>query len=121
MQINVLERDISIIQVGSEVYVSLTDITKGEDGSDHIKNWMRNRNTVEYLGLWETINNPNFKGVDFDTFRKEAGLNSFTLTPQKWVNGTDAIGIISKAVKNGGTYAHKDIALEFCTWLSPMF
>lgn len=121
MQINVLERDISIIQVGSEVYVSLTDITKGEDGSDHIKNWMRNRNTVEYLGLWETINNPNFKGVDFDTFRKEAGLNSFTLTPQKWVNGTDAIGIISKAGKNGGTYAHKDIALEFCTWLSPMF
>lgn len=121
IKINVQDKDITLMQVGNEVYVSLTDITKGEDGTDHIKNWMRNRNTVEFLGLWETINNPNFKGVEFDTFRREAGLNSFTLTPKKWIEATDAIGIVSKAGNNGGTFAHKDIALEFCTWLSPMF
>lgn len=121
LKINVQDKDISLLQVGNEIYVSLTDITKGEEGTDHIKNWMRNRNTVEYLGLWETINNPNFKGVEFDTFRKEAGLNSFTLTPKKWTETTGAIGVVSKAGNNGGTFAHKDIALEFCTWLSPLF
>lgn len=109
------------MQVGNEIYLSLTDITKDENGTDHIKNWMRNRNTVEFLGLWEVINNTEFKGVEFDTFRKEAGLNSFTLTPKKWIDATGAKGIVSKAGKNGGTFAHKDIALEFCTWLSPLF
>lgn len=122
LKINVQDKEISLLQVGNEVYVSLTDIIKGEEGSDHIKNWMRNRNTVEYLGLWESLNNPDhFKGVEFDTFRKEAGLNSFTLTPKKWIDATGAIGIVSKAGAGGGTYAHKDIALEFCTWLSPLF
>ncbi len=121
IKINVQNREISILQVGNEIYLSLTDITKSEEGSDHIKNWMRNRNTVEFLGLWETINNENFKGVEFDTFRKEAGLNSFTLTPKKWIEATGAIGVVSKAGNNGGTFAHKDIALEFCTWLSPLF
>lgn len=122
LKINVQDKEISLLQVGNEVYVSLTDIIKGEEGSDHIKNWMRNRNTVEYLGLWESLNNAdNFKGVEFDTFRKEAGLNSFTLTPKKWIDATGAIGIVSKAGAGGGTYAHKDIALEFCTWLSPLF
>jgi hypothetical protein len=121
IKINVQNRDISIMQVGKEIYLSLTDITKGEEGTDHIKNWMRNRNTVEFLGLWETINNEEFKGVEFDTFRKEAGLNSFTLTPKKWIEATGAIGVVSKAGNNGGTFAHKDIALEFCTWLSPLF
>lgn len=121
LKINVQNKDISILQVGNEIYLSLTDITKGEEGTDHIKNWMRNRNTVEFLGLWEVINNQDFKGVEFDTFRKEAGLNSFTLTPKKWVDATGAIGIVSKAGKTGGTFAHKDIALEFCTWLSPLF
>lgn len=122
IKINVQNKDISLLQVGNEIYVSLTDILKGEEGTDHIKNWMRNRNTVEFLGLWETINNPDFKGVEFDTFRKEAGLNSFTLTPKKWIDATGAIGIVSKAGKTGGgTFAHKDIALEFCTWLSPLF
>lgn len=81
--ISVQDKEITLLQVGNEVYVSLTDIVRGEDGADHIRNWMRNRNTVEFLGLWETINNPNFKGVEFDTFRKEAGLNSFNLTPKK--------------------------------------
>lgn len=122
LKINVQDKEISLLQVGNEVYVSLTDIVKGEEGSDHIKNWMRNRNTVEFLGLWESLNNgDNFKGVEFDTFRKEAGLNSFTLTPKKWIEATGAVGIVSKAGVGGGTYAHKDIALEFCTWLSPMF
>ncbi|MFN3378693.1 MAG: KilA-N domain-containing protein [Runella zeae] len=121
IKINVQDKEISLLQVGSEIYVSLTDIIKGEDGSDHIKNWMRNRNTIEFLGLWESFNNENFKGVEFDTFKKEAGLNSFTMTPRKWIEATNAIGIVSKAGINGGTFAHKDIALEFCTWLSPVF
>ncbi len=120
-KIFVQNKEISLLQVGKEMYVSLTDILKGEEGTDHIKNWMRNRNTVEYLGLWEVINNPNFKGVEFDTFRKEAGLNSFTLTPKKWIEATNAIGIVSKPGNSGGTYAHRDLALEFCTWLSPLF
>ena len=121
IRINVQEKDIALIEVGSDVFVCLTDIVKGEEGDDHIKNWMRNRNTVEFLGLWESINNPDFKGVEFDTFRRKAGLNSFTLTPRKWIEATGAIGVISKSGRNGGTYAHKDIALEFCTWLSPAF
>jgi hypothetical protein len=121
-KIHVNEKDITILDVGYETYVSLTDLVRGEEGNDHIKNWMRNRNTVEFLGMWEVINNPDFKGVEFDTFRKEAGLNSFTLTPKKWIDATGAIGIISKSGKTGGgTFAHKDIALEFCTWLSPLF
>src|SRR5580692_7807050 len=107
--INVQDKEISLMQVGNEVYVSLTDITRGEDGNDHIRNWMRNRNTIEFLGLWETLNNPDFKGVEFDTFRKEAGLNSFNMTPKKWVEATNATGIISKAGNNGGTFAHKDL------------
>jgi hypothetical protein len=82
---------------------------------------MRNRNTIEFIGLWEELNNPNFKGIEFDTFRKEAGLNAFTMTPQKWINATNAIGIFSKSGKSGGTYAHKDIAYQFGMWLSPVF
>lgn len=119
--IKVRGKEISITEINEQDYISLTDIVKGEDGEDHIRNWMRNRNTVEFLGLWETLNNDKFKGVEFDTFRKEAGLNSFNLTPKKWVERTDAIGIVSKAGRGGGTYAHKDIAFEFATWLSPQF
>ena len=96
-------------------------MVRGEDGSDHIRNWMRNRNTVEFIGLWETLHNPNFKPVEFDTFRKQAGLNSFNLTPKKWIESTNAIGFISKSGRYGGTYAHKDIAFEFGSWISPMF
>lgn len=121
IRINVQEKDIALLEVGSEIFVCLTDIVKGEEGNDHIKNWMRNRNTVEFLGLWESINNPDFKGVEFDTFRRQAGLNSFSLTPRKWIEATGAIGVVSKSGRNGGTYAHKDLALEFCTWLSPAF
>ena len=82
---------------------------------------MRNRNTLEFIGLWEVLNNPNFNRVQFDTFRNEAGLNRFTMTPQKWIDSTNAIGIISKSGRYGGTYAHYDIAMEFASWLSPEF
>lgn len=114
-------KEISLTEIKDQDYISLTDIVKGEDGDDHIRNWMRNRNTVEFLGLWETINNDTFKGVEFDTFRKQSGLNSFNLTPKKWTEHTNAIGIVSKSGRGGGTYAHKDIAFEFATWLSPQF
>ncbi|MDD4032518.1 MAG: KilA-N domain-containing protein [Bacteroidales bacterium] len=120
-QIEVENKRISIIQQDNQDYICLTDMVRGEEGDDYIRNWMRNRNTVEYLGLWETLNNPNFKGVEFDTFRKESGLNSFNLTPRKWIEATNAIGIISKAGRYGGTYAHKDLAFEFGIWISPMF
>ena len=82
---------------------------------------MRNRNTLEFIGLWEVLNNPNFNRVQFDTFRSEAGLNRFTMTPGKWIESTDAVGIVSKAGRYGGTYAHYDIAMEFASWLSPEF
>jgi hypothetical protein len=88
---------------------------------DVVKNWMRLRSTIDYLGLWEQLNNPDFKGVEFDTFRKESGTNAFTLTPQRWIEATNAIGIISKSGRYGGTYAHSDIAFEFASWISPEF
>ncbi len=120
-QIEVDEKIIAIVSHNDDDYICLTDMVRGEEGNDHIRNWMRNRNTVEFLGIWEQLYNPNFKGVEFDTFKKEAGLNSFNLTPKKWVDTTDAIGIISKSGRNGGTYAHRDIAFEFGAWISPMF
>lgn len=105
-------------------YISLTDIAKYKNTDDPrfvIQNWMRNRNTLEFIGLWEVLNNPKFNRVQFDTFRNEAGLNRFTMTPGKWIESTDAIGIVSKAGRYGGTYAHYDIAMEFASWLSPEF
>ena len=86
-----------------------------------IQNWMRTRNTIEFLGLWEELKNPSFKSIEFDAFRNESGSNSFTLTPKKWIEATNSIGIISKSGRYGGTYAHKDIAFEFASWLSPTF
>lgn len=120
-QIEVENKVISIVQQNEQDYISLTDMVRDEEGSDHIRNWMRNRNTVEFIGLWETLHNPNFKGVEFDTFRKQAGLNNFNLTPKKWIEATGAIGIISESGRYGGTYAHKDLAFEFGAWISPMF
>jgi hypothetical protein len=97
-------------------------MTKKFGGDDLIHSWMRNRNTVEFLGVWEQLHNPNFKGDEFDTFKKEAGLNNFRLTPKKWAEATFAIGIRSRSGRyGGGTYAHKDIAFEFGSWLSPEF
>jgi hypothetical protein len=108
-----------------EDFISLTDIARYKnalESKDVVKNWMRSKNTIEFLGLWENINNPMFKGVEFDTFKNEAGSNSFVLSPQRWIAETNAIGIISKAGRyGGGTFAHKDIAFEFASWISPEF
>ncbi len=104
-------------------FISLTDIAryKSDDPNDVIKNWLRNRETLEFLGLWESMHNPDFKPVEFDGFRTSAGLNSFTMSPQKWIDGVNAIGLVSKAGRYGGTYAHSDIAFEFASWVSAEF
>ena len=105
-------------------YISLTDIARYKnvhEPKDVVKNWLRVRDTIEFLGLWETIHNPNFKGVEFDSFRKEAGTNTFTLSPQRWIENTNAIGIVSKSGRSGGTFAHPDIAMEFASWISAEF
>ena len=104
-------------------YLSLTDIAKykSNDPNDVIKNWMRGRETLEFLGLWEKLHNSDFKPVEFDGFKSEAGLHAFTMSPTKWIEGVNAIGIVSKAGRYGGTYAHSDIALEFASWVSAEF
>ncbi|MBA4154339.1 KilA-N domain-containing protein [Flavobacterium sp.] len=116
--------EIAVVNQSNNDYISLTDIAKHKDTAqtdDIIKNWLRNRNTIELLGFWEMIYNPNFKPVEFDGFRKQAGLNSFVMTPKRWIESTNAIGIVSKAGRYGGTFAHKDIALEFASWISIEF
>jgi len=116
--------EISIFSNLEQDYICITDIARYKDPEhtdDIIKNWLRNRNTIELLGFWEILNNPDFKPVEFDGFRKQAGLNSFTMTAKKWIENTNAIGIISKAGRYGGTYAHKDIAFEFASWVSIEF
>lgn len=112
---------IGLTTVNEDDYICLTDIAKNREGDDHIRNWLRNRNTLEFIGLWEELNNDNFNPVEFDGFKKQVGLNSFSLSPQKWVEATNAIGIFSKSGRYGGTYAHKDIAFEFASWLDPKF
>ena len=104
-------------------FISITDIAKykSDAPNDVIKNWMRNRETLEFLGLWESLHNPDFKPVEFDGFRSEAGLHAFTMSPTKWIESVNAIGIVSKAGRYGGTYAHSDIALEFASWISAEF
>ncbi len=115
--------DVKYQSINKNDYICITDIAKykTDEPDTVIKNWMRNRNTIEFLGIWETLNNPNFNPVEFDGFRKQAGLNSFILTPKKWVDTTGAIGIISKSGRYGGTYAHKDVAFEFASWISVEF
>lgn len=119
--------DISVVTtVGSEDdYISLTDIARHKNPvapKDVVKNWLRLRSTIEFLGLWEKLNNPNFKGVEFDSFKNHAGENAFTLSPQQWIKSTNAIGLVSKSGRyGGGTLAHKDIAFEFASWISPEF
>ena len=120
----VKKQAINISIVDNEEYISLTDIARYkniENPKGVIQNWLRNRNTIEFLGIWELIHNPNFKGIEFEAFKKEAGLNSFTLAPQKWIESTDAMGLVSKSGKGGGTYAHRDIAFEFASWVSVEF
>lgn len=122
-KINVNDTPVTVIYHNDNDYISLTDIAKykSNEPAAVISNWMRNRNTIEYLGIWESLYNPNFNPIEFDGFRKEAGLNAFTLSPQKWIIATNAIGIISKAGRYGGTFAHKDIAFKFASWISVEF
>ena len=122
-KINVQQTAITLLKVNEQDYISLTDIArhKSDDPTAVIGNWMRNRNTIEYLGIWETLYNPCFKPLEFDGFRKEAGLNAFTLSPQKWINSTGAIGIVSRSGRYGGTFAHRDIAFKFASWISVEF
>jgi hypothetical protein len=125
VKINVKGTAISIIAQKETDYICLTDIAKYKDPerSDYIlQNWLRNKNTIEFLGLWENLNNANFKSIEFEGFKNQAGLNSFSLTPKRWIENTNAIGIISKPGRyDGGTYAHRDIAFEFASWISAEF
>lgn len=123
-KITVQNTEVSVLLNGNENdFICLTDMARFKDNDPFsvIGHWLRNRNTIEYLGVWEMLHNPNFKPTEFDRFRNEAGLNSFTLSPKKWTDATNAIGIISKAGRYGGTFAHKDIAFNFGMWLSPSF
>ena len=122
--IEVQDTAITVLNQTSDDYISLTDIAKHKepDRSDHvIQNWMRNRNTIEFLGVWERLNNVGFKPLEFEGFRTRAGLNSFVLTPRQWIEATHATGMVSKSGRYGGTYAHKDIAFEFASWISVEF
>lgn len=122
--INASGTEIAVISTGNDDdYISLTDIAKykSDEPNDVIRNWMRSKDTIEFLGLWEQLNNPNFKPVEFDGFKNEAGRNAFVLSPKKWIESTNAIGLISKSGRYGGTFAHKDIAFEFASWVSPEF
>ncbi|MFM9969148.1 MAG: KilA-N domain-containing protein [Burkholderiales bacterium] len=115
---------VTILSQDSDDYISLTDIAKHKepDRSDHvIQNWMRNRNTIEFLGVWERLNNASFKPLEFEGFKTRAGLNSFVLTPRQWIDATHASGLVSKSGRYGGTYAHRDIAFEFASWISVEF
>ena len=125
LKLNAKGHEISVIAYeNQEDYISLTDIAKQKNPdapADIIKNWLRSRSTIEFLGLWESLNNSDFKLVEFDQFKNESGSNSFVLSPKKWIDSTNAIGITSRAGRYGGTYAHRDIAFEFASWISPEF
>tara|TARA_R110000782_G_scaffold269225_1_gene366948 strand:- start:44505 stop:45329 length:825 start_codon:yes stop_codon:yes gene_type:complete len=123
-KIEVKGREISLYSDKANDYISLTDMARYRDADRTnyiIQNWMRTRSAIEFCGLWEQLKNPNFKRIEFDAFKNESGSNSFTLTPQKWIQATNAIGIISKSGRYGGTFAHRDIAFEFATWISAEF
>jgi hypothetical protein len=123
-KISVKDTELTIVTINDADYICITDLARyknPEHSDDVVKNWLRNRNTIELLGIWETLHNPNFKPVEFDGFRKEAGMNSFVMTPKRWIENTNAIGLISKSGRYGGTYAHRDIALEFASWISIEF
>ena len=120
-KIIVKDTEVSIVKVDEQDYISLTDMLKAKDGEFFFSNWLRNRNTVEFLGIWEQLNNPKFNCVEFDIIKSQAGLNSYRLSAKEWMDKTKAIGIVSKAGRYGGTYAHKDIAFEFASAISPVF
>lgn len=120
-QLNVQGTEISVIYENNRDYISLTDMLKAKDGDFFISDWLRNRNTVEFLGVWEQVHNPSFNYGEFAIIRSEAGLNSYKISVKDWVEKTGAIGLIARAGRYGGTYAHKDIAFEFGMWISPEF
>ena len=120
-KITVLNIEINVIQVSKEDYIYLTDILKAKDGGFFVTDWLRNRNTLEYIGIWEQINNPDFNYGEFATIRNKSGLNSFKIGVNEFVQKTNAIGLHAKAGRYGGTYAHKDIAFQFAMWISPEF
>jgi len=120
-KIKVLENEITIVSIEDSDYISLTDMLKSKDGDFFISDWLRNRNTLEYLGIWEKIHNPNFNYGEFATIRNQAGLNSYKISVKEWVSKTNAIGLMAKAGRYGGTYAHSDIAFEFGMWISAEF
>jgi hypothetical protein len=122
--VSVKGTDVTVLVHGEQDFISLTDIAKHTEPnrSDHvIQNWIRNRNTIEFLGIWERLNNPQFKPLEFEGFRSRSGINSFVLTPAQWIDDTGAIGMISRPGRYGGTFAHKDIAFEFASWISVEF
>ena len=121
-KINIEGSEISVIAIGNRDYISLTDMVRNiENGSALIEKWLRNKNTIEFLGIWEDMYNPNFNSPEFEEIKIEAGLNRFILSVKQWVKKTNSIGIVAKAGRYGGTYAHKDIAFEFASWVSPYF
>ena len=122
-KIIVKNTDVVVLSINDNDYLSLTDIAKykTDDTSSVIGNWIRNRNTIEFLGIWEMLYNPNFKPLEFEGFKKEAGLNAFTMSPLKWIKSTSAVGIVVKSGRYGGTFAHKDIAFKFASWISVEF
>ena len=121
-KIVVNETEITIIEIDEKDYISLTDMVRNiENGLALIEKWLRNKNTIEFLGIWEEIYNQNFNSPEFEGIKSSAGLNRFILSVKQWIEKTNAIGIIAKAGRYGGTYAHKDIAFEFASWVSPQF
>jgi len=120
-KIQVEDTEITVVSVNDEDYISLTDMLKAKDGDFFISDWLRNRNTVEFLGVWERIYNPSFNYGEYAAIRNQAGLNSYKISVKEWATRTNAIGLVAKAGRYGGTYAHKDIAFEFGMWISPKF
>ena len=121
MELKVDNKIISYMKVEDEDYISITDMLKSKDGNFFVTDWLRNRNTIEFLGIWEELHNPNFNYGEFAIIKSQAGLNSYKISVKEWTEKTNAIGIVSKAGRYGGTYAHKDIAFEFGMWISPKF
>lgn len=120
-KLKVQDSEIAVKRINDEDYLSLTDMLKSKEGNFFVESWLRNRNTIEFLGTWESMNNPNFNYVEFDAIKSKAGLNSFKISVKEWSEKTNAIGLKAFTGRYGGTYAHKDIAFEFGTWISPAF
>ena len=123
-KINVIQNEVTVLTKGKDDYISLTDIARYKDTerSDYIlQNWLRLRSTIEFIGLWEKLHNPGFNSIEFDGIKNQAGANSFSLTPKRWIQATNAVGIISSTGRYGGTFAHKEIAFEFASWISAEF